>query len=288
MDRRRKNKKRILLRGKNMLIGMKEFDFDKHTYIMGILNVTPDSFSDGGSYTTIDKILYHTKEMIEGGAVIIDIGGESTRQGYTLISDEEEIQRVCPAIEAIKREFDIPLSLDTYKSGVAQAGIDAGVDLINDIWGLQYDENMGKTVANAGVAYCLMHNRREKDEALTLDDFLAHYDEDVSRALAAGISKDKIIYDVGVGFAKSQEQNLLLIGNLDKFVSRELPVLLGTSRKSVINYVLDLPVNERLEGTLATTAEAVFAGVGMVRVHDVKENARFIHMLERTREKWGK
>ena len=270
-----------------MKIGKKEFDLKNHCYIMGILNVTPDSFSDGGHYTTRDAILYHAKEMMEDGADIIDVGGESTRPGYTKISDREEIERVCPAIEIIKAEFDIPVSLDTYKSAVAKAGIASGADMINDIWGLQYDRNMGRLIADSEVAYCLMHNRSEVKEELGLLDFLVHMEEDFRRSDAAGIARERILYDPGIGFAKTQEQNLLLIGNLDKMVAKA-PVLLGTSRKSVINYVLDLPVDERVEGTLATTAEAVFSGVSMVRVHDVKENVRFIKMLERTREKWVK
>lgn len=270
-----------------MKIGQRQFDEKGKTYVMGIMNVTPDSFSDGGNYTDMDAMLFHAREMIEDGVDIIDVGGESTRPGYTMISDEEEIQRVCPAIELIKKEFDIPVSLDTYKSAVARAGISSGADMINDIWGLQYDHRMGAVVAESGVAYCLMHNRKEVNEHLLLKDFLHHMDEDFARAEEAGIDKSRILYDPGIGFAKTQEQNLMLIGNLDKMVAKA-PVLLGTSRKSVINYVLDLPVDERVEGTLATTAEAVFAGVSMVRVHDVKENARFIKMLERTREKWVK
>ncbi len=269
-----------------MIIGNIDFDTTAHTNVMGILNVTPDSFSDGGKFTQLDSILKHTEEMIADGAVIIDIGGESTRPGYTLISDEEEINRVCPAIEAIKARFDIPLSLDTYKSAVARAGIAAGIDLINDIWGLQFDDNMGAVVAESGVAYCLMHNRPKGDPKWTLQAFLEHMDEDLARAGAAGIARDRIIYDTGIGFAKTQEQNLLLIGNQADFVKRsDVPILLGTSRKSVINYVLDLPVMDRIEGTLATTVEAVYSGVAFVRVHDVKENVRFIHMLERILEK---
>ncbi len=268
-----------------MKIGTREFN-PSHTAVMGILNVTPDSFSDGGKYNHEDAMLYHVEEMVEDGAELIDIGGESTRPGYTRISDEEEISRVVPAIEAIRARFDIPISLDTYKTAVAKAGIAAGVDLINDIWGLQYDEGLGTLLAQAKVPYCLMHNRKEENANWTMEDFLLHYDEDMKRAKSAGIEKEQIIYDPGIGFAKTQEQNLLLIANLDKFVAKGIPVLLGTSRKSVINYVLDLPVDERLEGTLATTAEAVFAGVQFVRVHDVKENVRFIKMLEAMREKW--
>jgi dihydropteroate synthase len=187
----------------------------------------------------------------------------------------------------VKQEFAVPISLDTYKSKVAQAGIEAGIDLLNDIWGLQQDEALGKMVAKSGVAYCMMHNRSTVHEGVTMDGFLLQVEEDIQRAKMAGISPDRIILDPGVGFAKTQEQNLLLIGNLDKLVALGYPVLLGASRKSVIGYVLDLQTDQRLEGTLATTAEAVFAHCGFVRVHDVKENARFIRMLERTREKWS-
>ncbi len=268
-----------------MKIGTREFLPD-HTAVMGILNVTPDSFSDGGKYNEKDAMLFRVEEMISQGAEIIDVGGESTRPGYTLISDEEEISRVVPAIENIRARFDIPISLDTYKSAVAKAGIIADADMINDIWGLQYDDKLGSLVAEKQVAYCLMHNRKEENAAWTMDDFLLHFDEDIQRAKSYGIAAEQIIYDPGIGFAKTQEQNLLLIANVDKFVEKGVPVLLGTSRKSVINYVLHLPVDERVEGTLATTAEAVFAGVQFVRVHDVKENVRFIKMLEATREKW--
>ncbi len=270
---------------KGIEIGKKTFATD-HCHVMGILNVTPDSFSDGGSYKTMDDVLYRVETMIAEGAGMIDVGGESTRPGYTMISDEEEISRVCPVISAIKKAFDIPVSLDTYKASVAREGIASGTDMINDIWGLQYDEAMGTIVAETEVAYCLMHNRSKRQETVSLKDFLRDMQEDIQRAKTCGIRGDRIIYDPGIGFAKTQEQNLELIGNLDKYVATGTPILLGTSRKSVINYVLDLPVEKRLEGTLATTAEAVFAGVCFVRVHDVKENVRFIQMLERTREKW--
>lgn len=267
-----------------MKIGKKEFE-DNKTYVMGILNVTPDSFSDGGNFLTVEDALYRVKEMVAEGAAVIDIGGESTRPGYTMISDAEEIARVCPVITAIKKEFDIPISLDTYKAAVAKEGIACGADMINDIWGLMHEENMGQVIADAKVSYCLMHNRRETNAMLDISDFLKQMEDDLQRAEACGIARERIIYDPGIGFAKTQEQNLELIGNLDKFVSGGVPILLGASRKSVIRYVLDLPVEERLEGTLATTAEAVLAGVSFVRVHDVKENVRFIKMLERMREK---
>ena len=268
-----------------MKIGTKQFDFQHHTYVMGILNVTPDSFSDGGNYDTLDKALLHTKQMVDDGADIIDIGGESTRPGHRRITDQEEIDRVLPVIEAVKREFYVPVSLDTYKSAVAAEGIAAGIDLLNDIWGLQFDDQLGKMVADSGLAYCLMHNRKEITEDLTPEGFVGQMQQDLQRALDAGIAKEQIILDPGVGFAKTQEQNLMVIGNLDRLTTLGYPVLLGTSRKSVIDYVLHIPTDERLAATLATTAEAVFHGCGIVRVHDVKENVQFIRMLERTREK---
>ena len=266
-----------------MRIGNKEFDCKNRTYIMGILNVTPDSFSDGGSYQSVERALAHAGEMIADGAHIIDIGGESTRPGYTQISDEEEIERVVPIIEAIKKNYDIPVSIDTYKSKVAAAAVAAGADLINDIWGLKYDAAMADVIAKANVACCLMHNRTEA----VYGDFLAEVKADLKECLIiaakAGIPQDKIILDPGVGFAKSYEQNLEVIGHLEEFGELGYPILLGTSRKSVIGLTLDLPVEERLEGTLATTVQAVMAGCAFVRVHDVKANARTIQMAEAIR-----
>lgn len=269
-----------------MKIGKKEFDIKNQTHVMGILNVTPDSFSDGGNFVTLDAALRRAEEMINQGAAILDVGGESTRPGYLPVSAAEEIERVCPVIEKIKERFDVPISLDTYKSVVAKAGIAAGADMINDIWGLQYDPEMGQVVKESQVSYCLMHNRKESTEAWGLADFMTQMKEDIHRALSEGIKKEKLLYDPGIGFAKTQEQNLLLIGNLDKYNKQQVPILLGTSRKSVIGYVLDLPPEQRVEGTLATTAEAVFSKTAFVRVHDVKENVRFIQMLQRTQEKW--
>ena len=240
-----------------MIIGKQDFKTQGHTYVMGILNVTPDSFSDGGCYDSIDAALKHTQQMVDAGADIIDVGGESTRPGHEKITDQEEMERVVPVIERIKKEFSIPVSLDTYKSAVAKAGIAAGADLLNDIWGLQYDDALGQIVAESDVAYCLMHNRKQVTEAMDADMFIGQMKEDVERALAAGIKKERMIVDPGVGFAKTQEQNLMTIANLDRLKALGYPVLLGTSRKSVIGYVLDVPVEKRLAGTLATTAAAV-------------------------------
>lgn len=263
-----------------MRIGSRDFATTGHTYIMGILNVTPDSFSDGGKFNQIDAALKHAEEMIRDGADVIDIGGESTRPGYTKISDEEETGRVVPVIEAVKKEFGIPISVDTYKSGVAEAAAQAGADLINDIWGLKYDARMSEVIAKSGLACCLMHNRDNTEYRNFMEDVKQDLRETIALAKAAGIADDKIILDPGVGFAKSYENNLEVISRLKEFNELKYPVLLGTSRKSVIGLTLDLPAAERVEGTIVTTVMAVEAGCMFVRVHDVKENHRAIQMAE--------
>lgn len=263
-----------------MKIGNKKFDVDNNAYIMGILNVTPDSFSDGGSHNTVSKALDAVEKMIKEGADIIDIGGESTRPGYVKISDDEEIDRVVPVIEAVKKQFDIPLSLDTYKSRVAEAGIKAGADLINDIWGLKYDCKMADLIAKNEVAVCLMHNRSESIYSDFIEDVIDDLKESIDIAHRAGIKKDKIIVDPGVGFAKSYEQNLKIINSVDRLSVLGYPILLGTSRKSVIGITLDVPVDERMVGTAATTAWGRIKGCSFFRVHDVMENAMTIKMID--------
>lgn len=263
-----------------MIIGNKTFDTKHHGYIMGILNVTPDSFSDGGKYDHLDAALKHAEEMIKDGAAIIDVGGESTRPGYTLISDEEEIGRVTPVIEALKKEFDVPVSLDTYKSGVARAGIEAGADLINDIWGLKADKKMAEVIAKAKLPSCLMHNRETIDYNNFLEDVVSDLQETLNIAKKAGISKDTIILDPGVGFAKNYEQNLAITNHLEVLDTLGCPVLLGTSRKSMIGLTLDLPSDQREEGTMVTTVWAVQKGCMFVRVHNVRANVRAIKMAE--------
>ena len=261
-----------------MKIGTRDFDTEHMTYIMGILNVTPDSFSDGGKYNRMDEAVFHVEEMIKDGAAMIDVGGESTRPGYTRISDEEEIQRVTPIIREIKNRFDIPVSVDTYKSKVAKAAVEAGADLINDIWGLKADPDMAGVIAESGVACCLMHNRENTDYRDFVEDMLKDLQESVDLAVQAGISKDKIILDPGVGFAKSYEQNLLAIQQVGRLKELGYPVLLGTSRKSVIGLTLDTEKNERVEGTLVTSVFGVQQGCAFLRVHDVKENLRAVNM----------
>ena len=253
-----------------MIIGNRTFHPKDEAYIMGILNITPDSFSDGGRWNHLDAALKRTEVMIKEGADIIDIGGESTRPGFQPVTVEEEIDRVAPVIEAVKCHFDIPVSLDTYKYEVAKAGLSAGADLINDIWGLKRDRRLADLIAGAGAACCLMHNRGNTGYANFLEDVRKDLDETMDLALAAGISKDKIMLDLGIGFAKTREQNLQVMHHLDSFLRWDVPVLLGTSRKSVIGLTLDLPVEERLEGTIATTVLGRMTGAGFFRVHDIK------------------
>lgn len=267
-----------------MRIGTREFDVKKHTYVMGILNVTPDSFSDGGSYPTMDHALRRAEEMVDQGADILDVGGESTRPGYVKISDEEEIDRTVPVIERLKKEFDIPISIDTYKPAVAREALLAGADMVNDIWGLRYDESMAGLIGEYQVPCCLMHNRKEA----VYKDFIKELKEDLRKVLQiakkAGIRKEHIILDPGVGFGKTYENNLMVIDNLEELGELGCPVLLGASRKSVIGIALDLPVTERLEGTLVTTVYAVLKGCAFVRVHDIRENVRAIGMAEAIRD----
>lgn len=279
-----------------MKIGNREFQTKEHTYVMGILNLTPDSFSDGGRWNDKDRALFHVEEMLKEGADIIDIGGESTRPGYTMISGEEEMARVIPVIRAVKAQFDVPVSLDTYKSEVAAAGIAAGADLINDIWGLKWDDKMAGVIADGGLPCCLMHNkksgakndgsdsndrdRQNKESTNFMQDVAADLEETLRIAKRAGIAGDRIILDPGVGFAKTHEQNLEVIRSMEKLHGLGCPLLLGCSRKSVVGLALGLPVEERLEGTLATTVIAVTKGCMFVRVHDVRENVRAVRMTE--------
>lgn len=263
-----------------MIIGKKEFDIKNETYVMGILNVTPDSFSDGGKYNGMDRALAHAKQMIDEGAAIIDVGGESTRPGHVQITEDEEIARVTPVIERLKQEFAVPVSIDTYKSRVAEAALQAGADLVNDIWGLKYDPKMAGVIAKYDVACCLMHNREKAEYTDFLTDFMTDMEECVTLAKKAGVSEDKIILDPGVGFGKTYEMNLEIIDKMECLNKLGYPVLLGTSRKSVIGLTLDLPVEEREEGTLVTTVYGVQKGCAFVRVHDVQKNLRAIRMTQ--------
>jgi len=263
-----------------MLIGNREFEIKHHTYIMGILNVTPDSFSDGGNYNQIDQALYRVETMIKEGMDILDIGGESTRPGYQMISIENEIERVIPVIEAVKNRFDVPISLDTYKSKVAKEGIKAGADMINDIWGLLYDSDMAEVIAEGQVSCCLMHNRKVAEYNDFMKDVKSDLIGSLEIACKSGIEKNRIMLDPGVGFGKTYEQNLEVIRRIKELKELGYPILLGTSRKSVIGLTLDLPVEERLNGTLATAAYGIMQGCAFLRVHDIKEHYELVKMME--------
>lgn len=265
-----------------MKIGRFRFDLENDPVIMGILNITPDSFSDGGKFNTVDEALKHTEQMIADGAKIIDVGGESTRPGYTQISDEEEIARVVPIIESIKNNFDVPVSLDTYKADVAKAGIEAGCDLINDIWGLKYDAGeMAKVIAESGLPVCIMHNKENNIYNDFVADVVTELKDSIEIAHRAGIKDSQIILDPGVGFGKDYKQNLQIIKNVDKLSELGYPVLLGTSRKSVIGIALDVDKSERMAGTVATTVMGLERGCRIFRVHDVKENYQAMKMAFR-------
>ena len=270
-----------------MIIGNKEFDTNNNVYVMGILNVTPDSFSDGSRYNSMDKALKHAEDKINEGADIIDIGGESTRPGHIQISEQEEIERVAPIIEAIKKEYDVPVSIDTYKASVALESFKAGADLLNDIWGLLYENNyvdgvnlIAKYAKEYDVAVCLMHNDVTQMSENNMDIVINRLNKSVEEALKYGINKDKIITDPGIGFAKSYENNLYVMKHLDSLNKMGYPVLLGTSRKSMIGLATGEEVNNRVEGTIATIVYGVEKGVSFVRVHDVKENLRAIKMTQ--------
>ena len=263
-----------------MLIGNRKFDVGNRCYIMGILNVTPDSFSDGGKWIDTDKALYHTQDMINEGADIIDVGGESTRPGHKRITSQEEIDRAIPIIEKLNERFEIPISIDTYKSEVAEAAINAGAVMVNDVWGLKQDPKMAHVISKTKASCCLMHNRQEINYKRFIYDLVSDLRESVNLALNASIEPEKIILDPGIGFAKTYEMNLEAINRLERIVDIGYPVLLGASRKSVIGMTLDLPIDERVEGTLATTVIAVMKSCSFVRVHDIKETKRAIVMTE--------
>ncbi|MDQ0220876.1 dihydropteroate synthase [Peribacillus cavernae] len=255
-------------------------DYEKKTLIMGILNITPDSFSDGGRYNQIDTALRHAEQMVRDGADIIDIGGESTRPHHTAVSEEEELERVLPVIEAISNRIDIPLSIDTYKAEVARQSLEAGAHIINDVWGAKADDQMAKVAGEYGVPIILMHNRDNQTYSDFVRDVFYDLYESVALVKKAGVVDRNIILDPGIGFAKDLALNLEMMRNLDKLVSLGYPVLLGTSRKSMIGHTLDLPAKERMEGTGATVCYGIQKGCQIMRVHDVKEISRMAKMMD--------
>lgn len=272
--------KGVFRMGKGMKVDKYEFDFSSKTYIMGILNVTPDSFSDGGKYVQSYSSLQHAKEMIENGADIIDIGGESTRPGFQPVSTEDEINRVVPIIQQLKEHIDAPLSIDTYKSETAEAAIKAGAHIINDIWGAKRDPEIADVAKKYNAPIILTHNRENPQYDIFLRDSLYDLYESISICKSRGVRDEQIILDPGIGFAKTYEQNVEMMQNLDKIVSLGYPVLLGTSRKSLIGNALKLPVEERIEGTGATVCYGIMKGCQIIRVHDVKEMSRMAKMMD--------
>ncbi len=261
-------------KGKPLIIGEK-------TLVMGILNITPDSFSDGGKYTNIDDAVEYALKMVNEGADIIDVGGESTRPGHSSLSDSEELRRILPIIEKLAQEISVPISVDTYKAEVAKQAIKAGAHLINDVWGLKRDRNMAGVAAELEAPVILMHNREIDKYISIMDEIISDLRNSIAIALDSGINRSKIIIDPGIGFAKSYEDNLVVMNRLDEIVALGYPVLLGTSRKSLIGNTLNLNVDERVEGTIATVCYGITKGCKIVRVHDVKQIKRACNMMDK-------
>lgn len=260
--------------------GQYKLDCNQKTLIMGILNVTPDSFSDGGRFNVLNRAIEHAKVMVKEGADIIDIGGESTRPGHEPVSAEKEIDRVVPVITAVANAVSAPISIDTYKAKTAEAAIIAGAHIINDIWGAKKDPEIATVAAERDVPIVLMHNRDNRDYTDFIHDILNDLYESISIAKKAGVPDDNIILDPGIGFAKDYQENLIMMRNLDKLAGLGYPVLLGTSRKRMIGTALDLPVEERMEGTGATVCYGIQQGCHIMRVHDVKEVSRMAAMMD--------
>lgn len=258
----------------------KTYDLTARTHIMGILNVTPDSFSDGGHYTSIEAAVSQAIEMEKQGADMIDIGGESTRPDHEPISVQEELDRVLPVIKAVKEAVGIPVSIDTYKAEVASQAIEAGADMINDIWGAKKDPEMARVAATYETPIILMHNRTHKNYNHLIEDMKDDLRENILIVREAGVKHENIILDPGVGFAKSQADNYIVMRHLDAFIELGYPLLLGTSRKSFIKEVLDLPAQERDIATGATTCLGITKGAHIIRVHNVKQQVELIKMMD--------
>ncbi|WP_059174221.1 dihydropteroate synthase [Bacillus sp. FJAT-27445] len=255
-------------------------DYMQKTIVMGILNITPDSFSDGGKFNAADRAVARAREMVEQGADIIDIGGESTRPGHDPVSLEEELERVVPIIESLVKEIAVPISIDTYKGEVARQALKAGAHIVNDIWGAKAEPEIAKVAAEFNAPIILMHNRDNRDYELFTRDVFTDLYESIRIAKEAGVQDSQIILDPGIGFAKNFKENIEMMQNLDTLVALGYPVLLGTSRKTFIGRVLELPPEERMEGTGATVCYGIQKGCQMIRIHDVKEMARMAKMMD--------
>jgi dihydropteroate synthase len=266
-------------------IGARLFRWGERTYVMGIVNVTPDSFSGDGlvgrERDPADAAVELARAMVADGADLIDVGGESTRPGHDDVAAVEERRRVVPVIAALRAALpDMPISVDTTKPAVAEAALDAGASLLNDVWGVGPDDSLPRLAADRGVPIVLMHNRATADYASLMAEILADLERAIDRAMAVGVRWEAIIVDPGFGFGKTADHNLALLRDLDTLRVLGRPILLGTSRKSTLGRVLDLPADQRLEATLATTALAIAAGVDVVRVHDVRPNVRAARMAD--------
>lgn len=258
----------------------KTYQLNERTHIMGILNVTPDSFSDGGSYMSIERAVNQAIEMERDGADIIDIGGESTRPNHEPVSLTEELNRVIPIIQAVREKVNIPISIDTYKADVAKQAIEAGAEIINDVWGAKKDPEMAHVAAECRVPIILMHNRRDLNYHSLIDDIKKDLQESIELALKAGVAKTNIILDPGIGFAKTVDHNITVMNRLDELTSLDFPFLLGASRKSFIGEVLNVPAPERDHGTGATTCLGITKGIKIARVHQVKQHVELARMMD--------
>lgn len=267
----------------NFNINLRGYDINigSRTYIMGILNVTPDSFSDGGKFTSVDIAVKHALEMEKLGADIIDVGGESTRPGAKKVNVEEELSRVIPVVERLVKEVNLPISVDTYKSEVARKTLEIGVHMINDVWGLQKDEKIADVIAEYDVPICIMHNKENTDYDIDImKSIKMFFKKSLDIAHKAGIKDDKILLDPGIGFGKTYEQNLEVMDRLEELNDLGYPILLGISRKSIIGNTLNVPANERLEGTIATNIIGIVKGTEIIRVHDIKENLKAVKVAD--------
>jgi len=267
--------------------GATELRWGERTYLMGIVNLTPDSFSGDGVGGDTEGAVAQAHRQAAEGADIIDIGGESTRPGSTPVSLDEELGRVMPVAERLGRELKVPFSIDTYKAEVAQRALAAGASMINDIWGLKADPELARVAAEAGVPLILMHNQQGTAYSDLVPEVLASLQRSMELALSAGVRPENIIIDPGIGFGKTAQHNLEILRRLSEFKALGRPILLGTSRKSTIGRVLDLPVTERLEGTAATVALGIATGADMVRVHDVQAMLRVCRMSDAIVRGWG-
>lgn len=263
-----------------MKIGNKFFDIGKRTYIVGILNVTPDSFFDGGNYTSLETAVIQAKKMVDEGADIIEIGGESTRPGHKKMDDKTETGRVLPVLTRLVSELDVPISIDTGKKELAKRALEAGASMINDILGFLHEPNLAKVCAEYGAVCCTMHNRDNMNYVNFLQDVKDDLNKSIDVLLKAGVKPENIITDPGIGFAKTAEQNLEILRNLKQFTAMPYPLMLGTSRKSFMEKTVGLTMDERLEGTIATTVLGIEQGAAFIRVHDVAENKRAIKLTD--------